>query len=224
MKFEYSAAFQRSPEWYKLRIGKVTASRLADWLAVSKRDGKPLKARSDYEQELMFERTFGVSFENFVSSAMQAGIEFENFAKQEYHKATGNEVEDCGCWFNEYFLASPDGTIGKDGLVEVKILKDNSFTDVLVNGVPENHWKQMQGQLWASGRKWNDYVAANLNAKKIKVIRVLPDKEFFKTLEASVKEPISVEPFSKEGVFDIVDKLPEAPTMISSVNNIAEDF
>lgn len=223
MKFEYSPDFQRSPEWYKLRMGRVTASRLADWLAVSKRDGKPLKARTDYEQELMFERTFNTSFENYVTSAMQDGIDFEDFGRKEYHKITGQEVEECGAWFNEFFVASPDGTVGKDGLVEIKIVRDNTFTDVLVNGVPDKHWHQVQGQLWASGRKWCDYVVVNFNARKIKIIRVLPDKEFQKQLEKSVAEPITVPPFEKEGVYDIKDKLPEI-TPTSALENNLEGF
>jgi hypothetical protein len=84
LTFEYSGAPQRSPEWLALKRGKIGSSKLVDWLAVSKAKnslGKPLKARLDYEKELIFERTFGVSFNVWVSEAMQDGIDLEDFAR-----------------------------------------------------------------------------------------------------------------------------------------------
>jgi hypothetical protein len=228
-KFEYFGGAQRSPEWFKLRLGRVTASRLDDWLAVSKSKagpGKPLKKRLDYEKELLFERSFGVSYENFVSAAMQEGIDFEDFARKQYEKITGTVVEEVGCWYNDLFVASPDGVIVKRnengdvesfkdviGLIETKVLRDNSFTDVLTDGVPEKHWRQIQGCLYASKAEWEDYVAINLNTKKIKIIRVYPDQEFFEYLALSLQESLVVAEFPTDGVFDFVDELPEGFTV-----------
>lgn len=212
MKFEYFAGEQRTQPWFDLRIGKVTASRLEDWLSVSKAKGKegtPLKARLDYEKELMFERQFGVGYENFVSSAMQDGIDFETFAVRQYEKIKGVQVVSVGAWYNDLFVASPDGGVADEGIVEVKVVRDNSFTDVLINGVPPKHWKQIQGQLWASGRKWCDYIVINLNTEKIKIIRVLPDQEFFDWLEIAVPEKLVVAEFSTEDLFDFQEKAPE---------------
>lgn len=222
MKFEYSDAPQKSPEWHKLRIGKITASRLGDWLAVSKAKnsiGKPLKPRLDYEKELMFERQFNTGFETWVSDAMQDGIDFEMFARRQYEKITGSIVLECGCWYSDLFVASPDGTVGDDGLVEIKVLRDNSFSSVLEEGVPDKHWKQIQGQLWASGRKWCDYVAINLNTKKIKIIRVLPDAEFHEWLELAVPEPLTVQPFSNEQLYDFADAIPCRPDVMNVGNS-----
>lgn len=215
MKFEYFGGEQRTPEWYKIRIGKVTASRLGDWLAVSKAKGKegtPLKKRFDYEKELLFERTFNTTFEKFVSQPMLDGVNFEDFARTQYEKICKVVVKPCGAWYNEFFCASPDGAIegGKDnlGLLEIKILKDTKFTEVLTEGVPDEHEKQIQGQLWASGRDWCDYVAVNLHTQKLKIIRVLPDKDFHKHLEMSIQEKLSEhESFDTKGVYDFVDVL-----------------
>lgn len=228
MIFEYSGAPQRSPEWFALRLGKVTASRLCDWLSVSKAaatKGKPLKARLDYEKELIFERTFGTSFEKFVSGAMQDGNDFEDFARVQYEKITGTLAEPCGCWYNDYFVASPDSVVGDDGLLEIKVLKDNSFTEVLSEGVPEKHWQQIQGQLWASGRKWCDYVAINLNTRKIKIIRVLPDAEFHEWLELVVPEQLVTAEFNNDQLYDFVDAPPEVAYIDSTVTaNIRGDW
>lgn len=212
MKFEYFAGEQRTEPWFQLRLGKPTASRLADWLAVSKSKtgaGKPLKARLDYEKELIFERKFGVAFEHYVNSAMQDGIDFEDFLLRQYEKTKGVTVVPVGAWYNDHFLASPDGGVHDEGIVEAKVLRDNSFADVLVDGVPDKHWKQIQGQLFASKRKWCDYIAGNLSTGKFKVIRVLPDAEFHEYLELALQEQLVTADFSDDELFNFTDVIPE---------------
>lgn len=223
MQFSYSNAPQKSPEWFQIRRGKVTASRLGDWLAVSKAKtgaGKPLKARLDYEKELMFERQFKTNFNVFVSDAMQDGIDFEDFAAKQYEQITGNLVAEVGCWYNEFFVASPDRAVfpaGSNttdeenalGLLEIKIVRDNTFTEILISGVPDKHWKQVQGQLWSSGQKWCDYVVVNFTTKKVVIIRVEADQEFHEYLEAAVQEDLVTEEFALTNVHDIVGELPE---------------
>lgn len=219
-KFQYLDVAQRSPDWFKVRMGRVTASRLSDWLAVSKTKPKegekpaPLKARLDYERELWFERRFGVSFNNYVSEAMLDGQDFEDFARQQYEIIRDVKVNQCGCWYNDFFVASPDGIFpivaGSSGLaiLETKILRDNVFTEVLLTGVPENHYKQIQGQLWATKAEYCDYVAINLNTRKIAIWRVTPNAEFFAMLEKSVQEPLSVEDVATDEVYPIRGELP----------------
>lgn len=225
LTFEYSGAPQRSPEWLEIRRGKIGASRLCDWLAVSKAKtgvGKPLKARLDYEKELMFERQFGTSFEKWVSEAMQDGVDLEDFARRQYEQIVGVIANECGCWYNDYFVASPDRTVGDEGLLEIKILKDTSFTDVLINGVPEKYWQQIQGQLWASGRQWCDFVAVNLNSKKVVVIRVEPDKEFHEYLELAVQEKLVTEEFALTNVHDIVGEVPQG--LVFEAAKLSQEF
>lgn len=216
MKFEYFAGEQRTKEWFDGRLGKPTASQLYRWKNYDKRKKEPtlLKGSLDYERELMFERTFKVPFSKFVSGAMDEGVFFETFAREQYARITKQEVVPVGMWFNEFFAASPDGGVGDEGLVEIKWLKDTNWTDVLATRVPYSgsggdHWKQIQGQLFASKRKWCDYVAGNLNTKRLIIFRVLPDKEYFAQLEESLKLPLVAEPFDKKGVYDISEFLPE---------------
>lgn len=213
LTFEYFPGIQRSPEWLELKRGKIGASRLGDWLATSKAktgEGRPLKPRLDYEKELMFERQFNTSFSVWVSEAMQEGIDLEDFARKQYGLITNHrDINECGCWYNKYFVASPDRTVGDEGLLEIKIVKDNTFTAVLMDGVPDKHWKQIQGQLWASGRKWCDYVCVNLNSKKVVIIRVKPDLEFHEYLNEAVQEQLVTEPFTLDKVHDIVGEIPQ---------------
>lgn len=219
MKFEYFGGEQRSPEWFKLRIGRITASRLGDWMAVSKakgKEGQPLKARLDYETELMFERQFDVAYNNYISEAMQDGVNYEDFAVSQYEKITGNATEHCGAWYSDTFMASPDRMVGEDGLLEVKVVRDNTFTDILVNGIPPKWWYQIQGQLMASGRKWCDFAALNLGTQRMKIIRVLPDKEFHEYLELALDEKLVVAKFSEDQLFELPDKVsaPETPALL----------
>lgn len=214
LKFEYFAGEQRTPEWFEIRRGRITASRLGDWLSISKRDSSPLKARQDYEREIAYERQFGVSYQFFVTPAMQDGIDFENAVAQAYVAATGNMVRECGAYYNDYFCASPDRFVAPkgsndtdpdnyEGLLEVKVLGDNSFTDVLINGVPEKYLHQIHGQLWASGKKWCDFVAGNINTGKIKVIRVNRIEGYgYDYLERSVREPLSIQEFSSDNLYE----------------------
>ena len=213
LAFVYDAAPQRSPEWLETKRGKIGASRLEDWLAVSKQKnslGKPLKARLDYEKELMFERQFNASFNNFVNDAMQDGIDFEDFGRKQYEQIEKVTCEEVGCWANDYFVASPDRKVaGKNAGIEIKIVRDNTFVEVLMSGVPPKHWKQIQGQLWATKWDYIDYVCVNFTTKKVVIVRVEPDKEFHDYLAEAVQEKLVVEPFALDTVHDIVGELPD---------------
>lgn len=210
MKFKLFEGEQRTPEWFELRRGKVSSSRLGDWLAVSKakgKEGQPLKARLDYEKELQFERQFNVSYDFFVSEPMQDGIDFEAFARREYEKITGNVAVEVGGWYSDSFFASTDGEViekGKkkpSGILEIKWVRDNSWAELLESREPkDSHILQMQGGMLASGHKWCDYVVGHLKTKSIIVIRVKADPEIQKQIEESLKAELSVEPFDMTGV------------------------
>lgn len=229
MEFQYDPAPQRSPEWLARKRGKIGASRLEDWLAVSKakgKEGKPLKARLDYEKELMFERQFGVSFNVWVSDAMQDGIDYEDYAAKQFAEEFGFELAEAGCWFNDFMTVSPDRIVfpagtGIDyiarqedlktalGVLEVKIVKDNTFTEILMSGVPAKHMKQIQAQLKATGLTKGWYVALNFNTKRYVVIEVEPDTEFHEYLMEAIQEQLVVEPFALDYVHQIKGDLPE---------------
>lgn len=214
LTFVYYGGAQRVPEWYAIKRGRIGASSLYRWLATSKAAktlGQPLKPRLDYEKELMFERQFNTSFEIYVNSAMQEGIDYEDFAAKQYALLKSVTLEEQGCYYNDFFCASPDRKIaGLNAGIEVKIVKDNTFTEILVSGVPDNHYKQIQGQLWATGWDYVDYVALNFNTKKLIVIRVQRDEELIDYLKLSVQEKLVVSEFTTDNVvFDIQGEIPE---------------
>lgn len=242
LTFEYSDVLQRTPDWYAIRRGKIGASSLWRWLSVSKAKatiGKPLKERLDYEKELMFERQFDTTFERYTNSAMQDGIDFEDFGRKQYEAITGTKLLEVGCYFNDYFVASPDRAIAIVGSnatdpdnwvagIEIKILKDNSFLELLgakamleandQEGLEKTttihkHWKQVQGQLWATGWEYVDYVAVNFDTKKVIIVRITPDTEFHQYAELAVQETFVETEFDLAGVHDIVGEIPDGFTL-----------
>lgn len=213
LKFKYADVKQRTAEWFEIKRGKIGASSISRWLAVSKSKtnaGKPLKDRLDYEKELMFERQFNVTFTRYFNSAMEDGIMYEDFACAEYERITGNTCLPAGVFYNDFLAVSPDRFVGEDGLLEIKILKDNSFLEVISSNAPlKDHWQQIQTQLLATKAKWCDYVALNLNTMKIKIIRVFPDKEFQEYVILAIQEKFFTEPFSMDGVYEITSPMPD---------------
>lgn len=241
LQFHYSDVAQGTPQWLADKRGRIGASLLYKWLAVSKAaktKGQPLKARLDYEKELMYERQFDVSFEHYVNSAMQEGVEFEDWIAQEFTKITGDELVRVGVWFNEFFAASPDRKKADvPAGVEIKKLMDNSFREVLENkkvmadndwetierladsSSVKKHWTQIQGQLWATGWDYVDYAPANFNTKQLAIIRIEPSKAFHEYLALSVQEKLVVAKFDMANVHTITTEIPEGLIMPGGDDN-----
>ncbi len=154
------SALQRTPEWFRDRVGCLTASRAS---AVLKRgrDGKPLKAYTDLIEILMVERITGQPVGVGTTEAMQWGIDHEDDARIEYEMTTGRSVDQVAFIRHEtieHFGASPDGIIGDDGLLEIKC--PNTLTHIRwlkAGTVPEEYKAQMLVQLLCTGRKWVDF-------------------------------------------------------------------
>jgi hypothetical protein len=82
---------QGSPEWHALRVGKVTASRVADVLSKIKTGESA--SRKNLRTELVVERLTGKKTEGFTNAAMDWGVETEPLARAAYEVATGNLVD-----------------------------------------------------------------------------------------------------------------------------------
>ncbi len=153
---------QRSPEWFSARLGKVTASRIADVMATLKKGGEAA-TRKNYRVQLAIERLTGCQEECFVSSAMQWGTDQEPFARQSYEFITGNEVTEVGFIDHPHIPmsgASPDGLVGTDGLIEIKCPNSATHVEYLMGGtVPSEYVKQMHWQMDCTGRQWCDFVS-----------------------------------------------------------------
>jgi putative phage-type endonuclease len=150
---------QRSEEWFQARLGKVTASRVADVLAKIK-SGESA-SRRNYKIQLVSERLTGERQESYINQAMQDGIDREVFARDRYVQEHG-EVEEVGFMQHPTLEAgaSPDGLVGEDGIIEIKCPMGGTHTESLMSqDVPSKYIPQIQFQLRCSGRKWCDFVS-----------------------------------------------------------------
>ena len=152
---------QRTPEWHAARLGRVTASRVADVVAKTKTGYG--SGRANYMAELICERLTGAQGATFVSAAMQWGTEKEPEARAAYEGAVGALVIETGFVPHNTIAmtgASPDGLVGDGGLVEIKCPNTATHIDTLLSGfVPSKYITQMQWQMACTGRQWCDFVS-----------------------------------------------------------------
>jgi putative phage-type endonuclease len=144
-----------------MRLGKVTASRVADVIAKTKTGWGA--SRANYMAELLAERLTGSPAERYSNAAMQWGTDNEPAARDLYAKRYGFTVAEIA--FVDHPLismtgASPDGLIGTDGLVEIKAPNTSTHIDTLLGAkVPEKYITQMQWQMACTRRQWCDFVS-----------------------------------------------------------------
>ena len=149
------------PHWFTARIGMLTASKMSDVLDVLK-NGKPGARRAKLLMNMLVERMSDVVQDNYVTPAMQWGIDHQAEAIAEYEVETGTIVAP------EAFVihpkielgATPDGFVGNDGLLEVKCPTSTTHLQWIMDGdVPEQHMPQMAVQALCTGRAWVDFMS-----------------------------------------------------------------
>jgi putative phage-type endonuclease len=186
-------ATQRTEDWYAARIGKATASRFRDAIAALK-SGAPAQAQRDYLTELVVERLTQQPIQRFQNAAMTWGTEQEPAARTAYERVTGISVEETGFVAHDTLLAgcSPDGLVDWDGLVEIKCPWNTAVhIETLLNGMPDDHRAQVQGQMWITGRQWCDFVSYDPRMPEplqLHVQRINRDPAYVADLERRVTE------------------------------------
>lgn len=183
---------QRTTEWFTARLGKVTASRVADLMAKTKTGGTAA-SRKDYAVELALERVTGQRQEGFTNSFMVRGTELEPMARAAYESATGQLVEETGFIQHpriEMAGASPDGLVGDDGLLEIKVPKSATHLETLLAGKADSRYlHQMMWQMACTGRAWVDFCSYDdrfPEESQLFICRVNRDEKAIAELEAEV--------------------------------------
>lgn len=196
---------QRSDEWFAIRLGKVTASRVADVIAKTKTGYSA--SRANYLAQLVAERLTGKPQESYSNAAMQWGTDTEPLARAAYEAYMGDLVAEVGFVHHPRFMGqagcSPDGFIGGN-LVEIKCPNTATHIDYLLAGVaPSKYLPQIHWQLSCTGSDWCDFVSFDPRLPErhqLFVKRVQRDEEYIKMLEAEVKKFL-------EEVQSTIDKL-----------------
>ena len=182
MKYYYEVE-QRSDEWFQAKIGKMSASNADTILA----NGKGLET---YIYSLMAEYYSKGEKEHYTNADIERGILLEPEAKIEFEFYTGLEVREVGyVELNEYILASPDGLIGDDGLIEIKCPNDSIYFKLLLsNNIKPEYIAQMQMQMYVTDRQYCYFVSYNPNFEKsLYIKKINRDEEMIDKLKKGLE-------------------------------------
>ena len=174
---------QRTPEWIEIKSGKMSASNAETIIA----NGKGLET---YIYNLMAEYYSSAEKENYINADMQRGIDLEPEAKIEFQFYTGLDIKEVGCVeLNEYILASPDGLIGDDGLIEIKCPNDSIYFKLLLsNNIKPEYIAQMQMQMYVTDRQYCYFVSYNPNFEKsLYIKKINRDEEMINKLKKGLE-------------------------------------
>jgi len=187
---------QGSESLFQVRIGKVTASRVADVIAKTKTGYSA--SRDNYMAQLVCERLTGQKGESFTNAAMQHGTDTEPLARAAYEAFKDVLVDEVGFVPHPTIKmagASPDGMVGEDGLLEIKCPNTATHIETLLSeSVPGKYFTQMQFQLSCTGRQWCDFVSFDNRLPEelqLFVKRVPRDEVFIRLIEAEIVQFIA---------------------------------
>lgn len=201
---------QYSEDWFAERLGKATASRIADVVARTKTGWGA--SRANYAAELIAERLTGVTAERYTNAAMQWGIDTEPEARNAYEFYTDAEVRQVGFVQHPKITmsgASPDGLVGEAGLVEFKCPNTATHIATLRGGTIDGKYiTQIQWQLACTGRAWCDWCSYDPRMPeqmRLFMQRVVRDDEHIASLEKGVRDFLSE---VDEAVNDLLQRYP----------------
>lgn len=199
---------QRTDEWLQARAGKVTASRFKDVISRNKptaaqakagEPGNPSADRTRYLWQIVTERLTGQPVQMPDAAPLRWGRENEDAARTAYLFTSSAKLTETGFVAHPTLAcgASPDGLLsdesdpdGMFGLIEIKCpWSSQVHLETWLNGMPEDHQAQIQGQMWLTGREWCDFVSFDPRMPadlQLFVQRVKGDPEFQARLEREI--------------------------------------
>lgn len=201
---------QGSEEWFKSRLGKATASRIADILAKTKSGYST--SRENYCVELALERITGARQEFYQNDAMKWGTETEPLARAAYEAHTGAIVDEVGMIDHPSIAmagASPDGCIDADGLIEIKCPNSATHMKTLLSKKPDSKYiMQMTWQMACTGRRYCEFVSFDPRFPlhlQLFITRIDRDDKAVSDMEA-----------------EVIKFLDEVDAMVQQLNNMRE--
>lgn len=178
---------QLSPEWFRVKLGIVSAGSFGKVLAKGKN-----KTRSGYMLKLAAEILTGEHRDTYQSKDMIRGTEQEPQARDEYSFVTGNSVNQIGFCKRGRIGVSPDGLVGSEGGIEIKsVIAETQIETVIANRVPSAHKAQIQGCLFVLDCEWWDFVSyspllKNQSRNYIFIKRMFRDEKYIADLQVEL--------------------------------------
>lgn len=167
MREAYGA--QQGDAWIRNRVGRITASRMADVCSFltrksgDKNPGDSSAEREKYKMELIAERITGRAADKYVSPYMEWGTDTEEDARLCYEGLTRVMVEPVNFVLHplyDFTGASPDALVGADGLLEIKAPQTTTHLRYIIGDVvPDDYLPQIGWELACTGRQWADFLS-----------------------------------------------------------------
>ena len=186
---------QGSDEWFAVRLGKITASRLNDLMKKTKYGESTYKTR--LRMELAIERITGKpSGDTFMNKAMHDGIEREPDARLLFEAVTGKEVALCGSFDHANVVntsASPDGLLrGENAVLEIKCPTHVTHAkNLMAKGMDSRYINQIQWQMACTESTHGYFASYHPDFPpelRLKYVRVERDDEIIDALEKAVRD------------------------------------
>lgn len=194
-------------KWRKARLGMITGSEFGKLVVRSKDKKGYVLSKGETATKLIYriawERLLstgnisnGLGRLNFSSQSVEHGHEYEAEAIQKYIEKTGNDVDYHQEFIThgKYIGGTPDGYIGKDGLIEIKCPWDggNHIRGILTGEIYNQEYiYQVQGYLWLTKRKWCDFVTYDPDLSEpyqLNIIRVYRDEDIISGIISVLSE------------------------------------
>ena len=186
---------QGSDEWFAVRLGKITASRLNDLMKKTKYGESTYKTR--LRMELAIERITGKpSGDTFMNKAMHDGIEREPDARLLFEASTGKEVALCGSFDHPDVVntsASPDGLLrGENAVLEIKCPTHVTHAkNLMAKGMDSRYINQIQWQMACTESTHGYFASYHPDFPpelRLKYVRVERDDKIIAELEKAVRD------------------------------------
>lgn len=180
---------QGTDEWLRLKHGVLSASLLRQVITPKNLTLSSAQTTKLFFDDLLSQRVDDTLPDNFVSYAMQRGLDDEPYAVQQYAREYNAEYKYCGFIINHSLGfplgLSPDTLIGADGLLEIKSREPKYQVQTILNHIagrtdeiiPSEFMLQVQTSLFVSERDWCDFISF-CNGFPMVTIRVEPDPIF----------------------------------------------
>ena len=175
---------QGTEEWLKCRLGVPTSSNFKKILTPT---GLESKQAEGYMNLLLAEIITGEVDGMEPNGWMQRGTETEPVARSWYEMAHNVDVKQVGFVMADGYGASPDGLVGDDGLVEIKVpAPQNQVANLLSGRMPSEYIPQIQGQMLVCEREWCDFLSYNPGMPPL-LLRIERDEKYIAALSARLE-------------------------------------
>lgn len=189
--FDVENMTQQNDEWFKIKLGVISASHAHDILKTLK-SGKPSEAGRTYMLTLISEIMTGKKHPA-SSQSMDWGNDNEPIARAEYELITGAEIFELPVIFkdeNMRCLISPD-LISNLGGGEIKCpFNSVNHTKTILHGtIKPEYMSQMQFSMWVTGLESWDFISYDpryREDKQIHIIKVPRDEDTMKECDEKI--------------------------------------